>query len=75
MHVVKNAANKLSALTWLIPDRLRGDSHGDPSMIRHIYDLAVLGECIVKESNFKKLVTNCVKSNAGFSSKVVFCPG
>lgn len=63
MSVVENAADKLSALTWRIPDRIRGSKDDDPSVIRHVYDLAVLREHIGKQSLFKKLVKKCMKAD------------
>lgn len=38
----ESAADKLSAITWRIPDRIRGEAYDDPSIVRHIHDLAIL---------------------------------
>lgn len=65
MNVVENAANKLSALTWRIADRVRGQENDDPSIIRHLYDLAKLKDNCVKDGNFKNLVINSMSHDEG----------
>ena len=58
---VENAADKLSALTWRIPDRVRGDQYDDPSIVRHIHDLAILKDCALTYEKFPTLVIESMK--------------
>lgn len=53
---VESAADKLSALTWRIPDRVRGGQYDDPSLVRHLHDLAILKDLALAHSDFDKLV-------------------
>ena len=53
---VESAADKLSALAWRIPDRVRGGKDDDPSLVRHIHDLALLKERALTHTNFSALV-------------------
>lgn len=71
---VESAADKLSALTWRVPDRVRGDKYDDPAVVRHLHDLAVLKDIALANPNFPKLVTvsmtgdsNRPKTNQTFS--------
>ena len=52
---VESAADKLSALAWRIPDRVRGGKDDDPSLVRHIHDLALLKERALAHTNFSAL--------------------
>jgi hypothetical protein len=42
--MVENTCDKLSAVTWRIPDRVRGKENDDPSIVRHLHDLAILSD-------------------------------
>lgn len=53
---VESAADKLSALAWRIPDRIRGSEYDDPAIVRHLHDLAILKEIALKHEAFPKLV-------------------
>lgn len=53
---VESAADKLSALAWRIPDRVRGMQEDDPALVRHIHDLALLKEFAFADKNFFSLV-------------------
>lgn len=44
---VETAADKLSALIWRVKDRKRGGDKDDPTLIRHLHDLAKLEKVIV----------------------------
>ena len=57
---VENAADKLSALSWRIADRIRNDIYDDPSIVRHIHDLAILKGLIINNKNFKSLVISAI---------------
>lgn len=54
---VESAADKLSALAWRIPDRVRGNEKDDPSLVRHLHDLALLKSQALADENFPDLVT------------------
>lgn len=71
---VESAADKLSALTWRIPDRVRGDKYDDPSLVRHLHDLAILKDVALTNPSFAKLVAVSIanddrrpKTNQDFS--------
>lgn len=49
-------ADKLSAITWRIPDRIRGGECDDPTLVRHIYDLSKLEGQLVNSADFYSLV-------------------
>jgi hypothetical protein len=53
---VESAADKLSALAWRIPDRVRGGKYDDPAIVRHIHDLAVLKDAAMNNDDFAGLV-------------------
>ncbi len=53
----ESASDKLSALAWRIPDRVRGGKDDDPSLVRHIHDLALLKELALTNTNFSALVS------------------
>lgn len=63
----ENAADKLSAITWRIPDRIRGQAYDDPSIVRHIHDLAILSKMVVDDKAFAALVSNSVQNDASRS--------
>jgi len=54
---VESASDKLSALAWRIPDRVRGAKEDDPSLVRHIHDLALLKELALSHTNFAALLS------------------
>ncbi len=71
---IENAADKLSALAWRIPDRVRGGQYDDPTIVRHIHDLAMLRDVAAQSNLFSKLVTVSMqhddrrsKNNSAFS--------
>lgn len=53
---VESAADKLSALAWRIPDRVRGDQYDDPAVVRHVHDLAMLKDVAMSSEKFSGLV-------------------
>jgi hypothetical protein len=53
---VESAADKLSALAWRIPDRVRGIPSDDPTIVRHIHDLAILKDRALAHPRFRELV-------------------
>lgn len=58
---VEIAADKLSALAWRIPDRIRGGEHDDASLVRHIHDLAILKDSAFAHESFTSLVSACME--------------
>ena len=52
---VETAADKLSALTWRVLVRQRGEEGDDPTLVRHLHDLAALAELAVAHSAFPEL--------------------
>jgi len=57
----ENAADKLSALAWRIPDRIRGNQYDDPSIVRHIHDLAILKDIATAHADFHNLVVSSMR--------------
>lgn len=75
---VESAADKLSALAWRIPDRVRGDEYDDPAVVRHLHDLAVLKAVALKSDIFPELVLSSMshddrrsKNNPDFAGLAV----
>jgi len=60
---VENAADKMSAIAWRIPDRIRGDSNDDPSIVRHIHDLAMLKDIALAAPDFIRLVVAAMQQD------------
>ncbi len=56
INPVESAADKLSALAWRIPDRIRGGKYDDPHIIRHVHDLAMLKDTALSHDKFVALV-------------------
>ncbi len=57
---IETAADKISALTWRVVVRDRNSSKDDPTMVRHLYDLAALKETIFSE---KETFIKCAKQS------------
>lgn len=60
---VESAADKLSALAWRIPARVRGDEKDDPSLVRHLHDLALLKHRALADEQFPVLVANAMRAD------------
>ncbi len=60
VSVIETAANKLNALMWRVDIKNRADSYNhqtnDPSLIRHLHDLAAMAELVTQHPDFKTLV-------------------
>ncbi|MDE1152211.1 MAG: nucleotidyl transferase AbiEii/AbiGii toxin family protein [Micavibrio sp.] len=52
---VESAADKLSALAWRIPDRVRNGKYDDPTIVRHLHDLALLKDKALAHEKFAAL--------------------
>lgn len=63
------AADKLSAIVWRIPDRIRGELYDDPAIVRHIHDLSILEPIVTSEDSFIKLVKIAMLKDNGRSKK------
>lgn len=61
LDAVENTADKLSALTWGALDRRRDDPDDDPTLVRHIHDLAMLKNMALNRPEFSKLVSVCME--------------
>lgn len=75
---VESAADKLSAIAWRIPDRVRGGQHDDPSIVRHLHDLALLKDRALAAKDFPALVADAMqeddaraKNNPAFSGMAI----
>jgi hypothetical protein len=62
---VETAADKLSALAWRVCTRMRGNANDDPTIIRHLHDLAALEQHIKAAPIFIELVQAAAKADAG----------
>jgi predicted nucleotidyltransferase component of viral defense system len=60
----ESAADKLSALAWRVLDRIRGNKYDDPSLVRHIHDLAMLKDTALAHSDFTALVMAAMADDA-----------
>lgn len=61
---VENAADKMSALAWRIPDRVRGSKFDDASIVRHIHDLALLKDKALSHNKFVSMVLASMNEDA-----------
>ena len=55
INPVENAADKLSAIVWRIPSRIRGENDQQPDIVRHLHDLAKLSEHVLEHDRFAEL--------------------
>ena len=62
---VETAADKLSAFCWRMLTRDRGSEHDDPTIIRHLHDLAALETTATASAEFGPLLLQTLKSDAG----------
>jgi len=53
---IETAADKLSALAWRVCARQRGSVNDDPTIIRHLHDLAALEQMAKSSTEFSRLV-------------------
>lgn len=60
---VENAADKLSALLWRVPDRVRVPEDDDPDLARHIHDLAALQPYATAHSEFRRLAIEMIRQD------------
>ena len=67
---VENAVDKLSALVWRVPDRVRHPSDDDPDLVRHIHDLAALESRAINHPKFRLLAIEMIGKDDGRSDKI-----
>lgn len=61
---VENAADKLSAIAWRIPSRVRGENDRQPDVVRHLHDLAKLSSRALASADFARLVNYTIAGDA-----------
>lgn len=61
---VEIAADKLSAILWRIPSRVRGTDDKDPDVVRHLHDLAMLSSKALEYEGFAALVSQTIERDA-----------
>jgi len=65
VDAVETAADKLSALAWRVCTRQQGSEKDDPTIIRHLHDLAALEAHVATAPQFNSLVQNAAADDAG----------
>ena len=67
---VENAADKVSALAWRVPSRVRGAQDKQPDLVRHLHDLAMLSNKAMYSPHFVELVNRALKRDDGRAAEV-----
>lgn len=70
INPVENAADKLSAITWRIADRVRGSENDSPDIVRHIHDLAILKDLAITNTQFSDLVKSALERDKNRSERI-----
>ena len=65
VDAVETAADKLSALAWRVCARERGEENDDPTIIRHLHDLAALETHVAGSPAFARLVQQAALADTG----------
>ncbi|MFZ2447583.1 MAG: nucleotidyl transferase AbiEii/AbiGii toxin family protein [Syntrophobacteraceae bacterium] len=68
---VETAADKLSTLAWRVCARRRGSKEDDPTVIRHLHDLAALEGIIAGASGFAALAQKAAADDAGRGGEAI----
>lgn len=71
---VENAADKVSALLWRVPDRIRKPEDDDPDLARHIHDLAALQPYAATHTDFRRLAIEMIRQDDGRCDKITGLP-
>lgn len=64
VDLVETAADKISALAWRASVRDRSSEKDDPTIVRHIHDLAALSESVSESRSFAELARGILKTDA-----------
>jgi hypothetical protein len=70
VDVIETAADKLSALAWRVRVRRRGSPKDDPTIIRHLHDLAALESAVMAAPEFPALVLAAVVADTGRGGEI-----
>jgi hypothetical protein len=70
VNPVENAADKLSAITWRIAERVRGSENDSPDIVRHIHDLAIMKDLALGNPNFSVLVNTALSRDKNRSELI-----
>jgi hypothetical protein len=62
---VETAADKLSALGWRVQARRRENENDDPTIVRHVHDLAALKASVIASDEFASLVRKAMAEDEG----------
>jgi Nucleotidyl transferase AbiEii toxin, Type IV TA system len=62
---VETAADKLSAFSWRVHARQRGSDGDDPTIVRHLHDLASLKDTVTASGDFPRLVRKAMVDDTG----------
>ncbi len=62
---VETAADKLSALAWRVLARQRASDNDDPTIVRHVHDLAALKPHVASSGDFRALVGKAMADDTG----------
>ena len=65
VDAVETAADKLSALAWRVCTRQQGEENDDPTIIRHLHDLAALETHVAAAPAFTQLVQQAAAADTG----------
>jgi predicted nucleotidyltransferase component of viral defense system len=71
---VENAVDKISALLWRVPDRVRQPKDDDPDLARHIHDLAALQPYAIAHADFKHLAVEMIGQDDHRCDKIAGLP-
>ncbi|GAA4315738.1 nucleotidyl transferase AbiEii/AbiGii toxin family protein [Compostibacter hankyongensis] len=66
---VESAIDKLSAITWRIAERERGQQNDDPDIVRHIHDLSILSELAIRHAEFRRLAIEVMTKDEARAKK------
>lgn len=66
----ENAADKLSALTWRVPSRVRDENDKQPDLVRHLHDLAILSKYVAETQEFRDLAKATIDKDSNRSAAV-----
>lgn len=71
---VENACDKLSAMVWRIPIRVRGENDENPDIVRHIHDLAILSDRTSAHPSFEPLLLKTLDADDARSNIISGLP-